>query len=641
MQNLILIETLANGSKRTQPLSGLTQITAQKGISYVVIDANTGKAPAGLVLHREGDALKVVVDNETVTQIQDFYREELAAEFMVDGTAVVSGDVLISGINPEITGTEITGASSGDGAGSSALTVLGATGLGVLIGGGAWVAFDEFKEGEEDKIPVPRTSISNIDISADTGVSDADFITSTAAQTITATLSAELKETEMLYASLDAGTTWVNVSNKVSGTAVSWNTATLSGSSAIQFKVVNDFEKEGPVATQGYVLDTTAPSAPAAPDLNAGSDTGSSSTDNITSDDTPALSGTAEAGSTVTLSSSLDGDLGTATADGSGNWSITSSALTVGAHTMTVVITDAAGNTSSASAGLSVTIDTAAPTATITGANYEAVTNTLRFTGTNFDTLLSGSEDSSTNLLANIDWSKLQWDIDNDNTGNITFTEADIISAMASNSTTLAVVLAAEKATALEGAAGFGNLGVDDSVEITAGFTGDTAGNATTTDNYDGLATSADTSIVIFDLVSGLSSSHSSRTFESGVAYTIYIMVDSNDANLTAAEMWSGADALGADDTIYLVGSGGAIIGPNANTINLTLATSKYLQWRTSNPSIAASLTTAGFFHRFTSLTFDVVRLWGSPGAPTSAFNGQLLTQLPTTPVNYYTTQGL
>src|SRR5262249_14548218 len=52
--------------------------------------------------------------------------------------------------------------------------------------------------------------------------------------------------------------------------------------------------------------------------------------------------------------------LGTATAAG-GNWSITSSTLSEGSHTVTAKATDPAGNISSGSSGLAVTIDTTAP----------------------------------------------------------------------------------------------------------------------------------------------------------------------------------------------------------------------------------------------------------------------------------------
>jgi hypothetical protein len=90
----------------------------------------------------------------------------------------------------------------------------------------------------------------------------------------------------------------------------------------------------------------------------------------LTGNDTPALSGTAEAGSTVTI---RDGDsvLGTTTADDKGNWQFTvpdDKALADGSHTLTATATDAAGNTSGTSEGVAIGVDSAAPEApTITG----------------------------------------------------------------------------------------------------------------------------------------------------------------------------------------------------------------------------------------------------------------------------------
>src|SRR5205823_1023225 len=69
---------------------------------------------------------------------------------------------------------------------------------------------------------------------------------------------------------------------------------------------------------------------------------------------TPTLTGTAEAGSTVNI---YDGAtlVGTGTATG-GNYSITTSALTRGTHSITATATDAAGNVSAASAAASLVI---------------------------------------------------------------------------------------------------------------------------------------------------------------------------------------------------------------------------------------------------------------------------------------------
>jgi large repetitive protein len=112
--------------------------------------------------------------------------------------------------------------------------------------------------------------------------------------------------------------------------------------------------------TVGVTVDTAAPNAPTGLDLAAASDSGSSQTDDTTNDNTPTINGTAEANSKVELFEGTT-SLGTAQANASGAWSITSSQLAEGAHQLTAKATDAAGNTSAASGALSITIDTAKP----------------------------------------------------------------------------------------------------------------------------------------------------------------------------------------------------------------------------------------------------------------------------------------
>ncbi|MQF82344.1 MAG: PGF-pre-PGF domain-containing protein, partial [SAR202 cluster bacterium] len=98
--------------------------------------------------------------------------------------------------------------------------------------------------------------------------------------------------------------------------------------------------------------------APDAPDLDTKSDSGSSSTDDITSDTTPDFKGRAEVNSVVTVLRDGDTVLGSATSDSRGNWALTSSGLKDGIHRITVTAIDAAGNHSVASKGLSITVDT-------------------------------------------------------------------------------------------------------------------------------------------------------------------------------------------------------------------------------------------------------------------------------------------
>ena len=92
-----------------------------------------------------------------------------------------------------------------------------------------------------------------------------------------------------------------------------------------------------------------------APDLDPGSDSGTSSTDNRTNDTTPTLTGSATAGSTVRIFSN-GVEVGSGTADGGGNYSIETSALSDGAKNITRTV-----DGGSPSPNLVVFIDTTAP----------------------------------------------------------------------------------------------------------------------------------------------------------------------------------------------------------------------------------------------------------------------------------------
>ncbi len=112
-------------------------------------------------------------------------------------------------------------------------------------------------------------------------------------------------------------------------------------------------------------IDTTPPTA-AATDLDAASDTGTSATDNLTADNTPMFTGTAERSSQVDLL--VDGVVvGTTIAAATPSdapYSVTPSAgIADGQHVVRVRVTDLAGNVSADSAALTVTIDTIAPAA--------------------------------------------------------------------------------------------------------------------------------------------------------------------------------------------------------------------------------------------------------------------------------------
>jgi predicted thioesterase len=125
----------------------------------------------------------------------------------------------------------------------------------------------------------------------------------------------------------------------------------------------------------GVVIDATADAAPGTPDMTAGTDSGSSNSDSNTSDTTPDFTMSCVTGSTVTLSSSVDGVVGSGLC-ALGTVTITSSTLTEGAATMTATQTDVGGNVSVASAGLGVVIDATAPGAPIGAPDLQSGSDT-------------------------------------------------------------------------------------------------------------------------------------------------------------------------------------------------------------------------------------------------------------------------
>jgi hypothetical protein len=128
--------------------------------------------------------------------------------------------------------------------------------------------------------------------------------------------------------------------------------------------------------------------APAAPDLLAATDTGTSSSDNKTNRDNSSAGknlqfsvGGTVSGATVTVFA--DGNaIGSAIAAGATTNVTTSGALdlTDGTHAITAKQTEVGKNPSSASAALSITIDTAAPTVTASSYQFETAPNQLSYT---------------------------------------------------------------------------------------------------------------------------------------------------------------------------------------------------------------------------------------------------------------------
>ena len=200
--------------------------------------------------------------------------------------------------------------------------------------------------------PATTPSVPDLATASDSGASSTDNVTNITTPIFTGTATAGTVVT--LY----DGAVVIGTATATGG---SWSITAPKLADGIHSITATATDAAGnvsaPSAALGVTIDTVAPTMPAAPDLTAVSDSGVSNTDNITNVKTPTFAGTAEAGSTVSL---YDGTklIGTGTAATAGTWSITStSVLADGVHSITANTTDVAGNVGTASAALSVTID--------------------------------------------------------------------------------------------------------------------------------------------------------------------------------------------------------------------------------------------------------------------------------------------
>ena len=207
----------------------------------------------------------------------------------------------------------------------------------------------------------PTAVVTAATLSQDTGVSNTDRLTKVAAQTVTGTLNAALGAGEKLMASLDGGTTFIDITSTVSNTSFNWTNATLrDGSGRLTFKVVDAMGNVGTVFEQSYTLDTAPPATPTVAAVRVDVDS-----DKI-------LTGTAQLAAGDSLSVSVNGAVYQVTPDNQGAWQLnlattTASSGVLGAWTagqkyeVAVTITDAAGNTAVDTSTQEITIPANGP----------------------------------------------------------------------------------------------------------------------------------------------------------------------------------------------------------------------------------------------------------------------------------------
>jgi len=429
----------------------------------------------------------------------------------------------------------------------------------------------------------PNITISNVDISADTGSSDTDFITNVASQTITATLSEALAEGDRLFGSVDyEGNVWTDITDKVTGTAINWDGVTLAGQNDIVFRII---DAVGNVTQtpfdefQSFELDTVAPLMTytgvtynegfnilqlAGVNINTLLSTGDDSATDIKGNlDWSKLTWNIDGSTPIAFS---EGDIVDAQAVSDDTLSITLSDLKASEIESTtgydaLVIDD----TVTLEEGFAV--DAAGNVATTDAGTYGESTAPLLTASSPSDDAIDVEVDANITLTFNED---------------IVLGSGNIVLSDDSSSITIDVTnhsnqLSITGSTLTINPTGNINAGKNYNVQMASGVLTDTSGNY-----YAGISSSTDlnftttaeptigTSIVVFDLVGGVSSSHSGRVFDANVAYDIYVIFDSDRYSLNTTPLadvpiganwgiWSNSGALGSDDTVMLVGDNGLI----------------------------------------------------------------------------------
>ncbi|WP_422101807.1 beta strand repeat-containing protein [Vreelandella sp.] len=398
-----------------------------------------------------------------------------------------------------------------------------------------------------------------------------------------------------------------------------------NGNNSVSITATDAANNTSSAVTQTLVVDTTAPAV-------------AITSQALSNDSTPVVSGTAEAGATITAV--IAGATYVTTATG-GVWSIdTGTAIpdngtlninANGNNSISVTATDAANNTGTA-VTQTLVVDTAAPilSSSTPMDNAPTVAVGADIVLTFSESVLAGSGNI---VIANAN--------DSSDTRTIAVTDSQV--TINGNTVTIDPIADLQAGSSYY-------------VQIASGALTDLAGNAyagisdPTALNFEtATAPSTDTDVVVFDLVQGVSSDHSNRTFDANTSYTIYIRVDSNSSTLSTAAngpgswgKWLGANNLGADDKIVLVGSGSPVKGKNGGNVAVLSVgqsfSSTYVLW-CSTRQYGATLQQTGLIRRNEGAWLD---LWDG-GWDANPNVGSVLNDVYRTnmPAGVLTSQGL
>jgi gliding motility-associated-like protein len=252
-----------------------------------------------------------------------------------------------------------------DAGGSLPDAVYSATVSGVDANGRAYIGTDSITL---TLLSPPSTPSTGPDLSAssDKGPSNTDNLTNVTTPTFTGTVTPSTG-TVYLYAEKDGGSpsivASVTTANDGSYT-ISPTSALTSGGYVFYVTIENAAGDTSGNSPPVNVTIQTTPQAPTAPSLATSSDLGLNTADNITSDDTPTITGTASPNTIINIYDDTNTFVVSSTTDSSGSYSITipdSNSLSDSDNNdFYIELVDTYGNTATSSL-LDLTIDTTPP----------------------------------------------------------------------------------------------------------------------------------------------------------------------------------------------------------------------------------------------------------------------------------------
>ncbi|MCO7233018.1 Ig-like domain-containing protein, partial [Cobetia sp. Dlab-2-AX] len=329
------------------------------------------------VMTRQGDNLLVTLENGELITIENFYADptelshlylqgdEFAGELFQVGlgeagaggavpfTSTATLTTAETALTTAAAGAGTAGAEAATGAGAGAgISTVGLVAGGVAVAAGVGVAAatgDDNSSSDEDTTAPEAPVLDGTNGNILTGSSEPGAtieVTNAAGDSVgSAVADADGNFSVELSPTQEAGTELTATATDAAGNVSEASTA----------------------VTVPQDADITAPNTPtitsATDDVPA--DTGVLASGDSTNDATPTLTGSAEIGSTVTVTHNGE-VIGTTIADSNGTWSFTpGTEFADGEHVFSVTATDAAGNESASSGEFTLTVDTSAPDAPV------------------------------------------------------------------------------------------------------------------------------------------------------------------------------------------------------------------------------------------------------------------------------------